>query len=188
MKMEYRKNSLTARLLSVGEVADFLGVHPSTVRRWGKKGLLKSYAIGLGNNLRFKQEDILNFLHKYQQGGTHWVSLDSGLSKGGTKAIREGDGKMRDVRGRAGCEAEGNSARTRTAVKAYSTWYEFKKDFEKKLGHSLLNWDWMELKPKAPLPWTGSHMKAALLAVARFQTGRRRHKSCSRKLALGGKS
>ena len=48
-------------------------------------------------------------------------------------------------------------------------WYEFKKDFEKELGHSLLNWDWMELKPKAPLPWTDSHMKAALLAAARFQ-------------------
>jgi excisionase family DNA binding protein len=55
---------LPARLLAVGEVARFLGVHTSTVRRWEKQGLLKSYAIGLRNSLRFKQEDVLSFLNK----------------------------------------------------------------------------------------------------------------------------
>lgn len=55
---------LPARLLAVGEVARFLGVHTSTVRRWEKKGLLKSYAIGLRRSLRFKQEDVLSFLKK----------------------------------------------------------------------------------------------------------------------------
>ena len=55
---------LPARLLAVGEVARFLGVHTSTVRRWEKQGLLKSYAIGLRNSLRFKQEDVLSFLDK----------------------------------------------------------------------------------------------------------------------------
>jgi excisionase family DNA binding protein len=55
---------LPARLLAVGEVAHFLGVHTSTVRRWEKQGLLKSYAIGLRNSLRFKQEDVLSFLNK----------------------------------------------------------------------------------------------------------------------------
>ncbi len=64
LKMEYQGNKLPARLLAVSEVARFLGVHSSTVRRWEKKKLLKSYTIGLRHNLRFKQEDILNFLRE----------------------------------------------------------------------------------------------------------------------------
>ncbi len=48
----------------------------------------------------------------------------------------------------------------------YATWYGFKKDLEKHSGRSLLNWEWLEIKPKAPLPWSDSHMHRALLAVA----------------------
>jgi excisionase family DNA binding protein len=64
MEMKYVESKLPARLLAVDEVAHFLGVHSSTVRRWERMGLLKSYPIGPRNNLRFKQEDILNFLDK----------------------------------------------------------------------------------------------------------------------------
>ena len=64
MATEYGESKLPARLLSVNEVAQFLGIHSSTVRRWEKRGLLKSYAIGLRHNLRFKQEDVLKFLDK----------------------------------------------------------------------------------------------------------------------------
>ena len=64
VEIEYSNNKLPARLLGVGEVAHFLGVHSSTVRRWEKKGLLKSYAIGLRRSLRFKQEDVLMFLDR----------------------------------------------------------------------------------------------------------------------------
>ena len=66
-RIEYNENKLPARLLAVAEVAHFLGVHSSTVRRWEKKGLLKSYAIGLRRSLRFKQEDVLRFLSKSQK-------------------------------------------------------------------------------------------------------------------------
>ena len=57
---------LPARLLDVDEVAHFLVVHASTVRRWEKKGLLKSHSIGLRRNLRFRQDDILNFINSKQ--------------------------------------------------------------------------------------------------------------------------
>ena len=69
IKTEYPESNLPARLLAINEVACFLGVHSSTVRRWGKEGLLKSYSIGLGRNLRFKQEDVLNFLDECQGEG-----------------------------------------------------------------------------------------------------------------------
>ena len=68
METEYIEHKLPARLLTVDEVARFLGVHSSTIRRWEKRGLLKSYPIGLRNNLRFKQEDILNFLLRARKG------------------------------------------------------------------------------------------------------------------------
>jgi excisionase family DNA binding protein len=58
----YVENKLPARLLAVDEVAHFLGVHSSTVRRWERIGLLQSHPIGPRNNLRFRQEDILKFL------------------------------------------------------------------------------------------------------------------------------
>ena len=81
MKTEYHENELSARLLSVSEVARFLGVHSSTVRRWGKKGLLRSYAIGLRHDLRFKQEDVFKFLNKCRVRGANGALLDGGLNK-----------------------------------------------------------------------------------------------------------
>jgi excisionase family DNA binding protein len=63
---ENSEERLPARLLDVDEVAHFLGVHASTVRRWEKKRLLKSHSIGLRRNLRFRQDDILNFINSRQ--------------------------------------------------------------------------------------------------------------------------
>ncbi len=55
----------------------------------------------------------------------------------------------------------------------YTTWSGFKKDLETKSGYTLLNWRWLEVKPKAPLPWNDSHMKAALSTVAGFKKSRK---------------
>jgi excisionase family DNA binding protein len=74
METEYSENKLPARLLPVNEVAHFLSVHSGTIRRWGQRGLLKSYSIGLHHNLRFKQEDVLNFLDKCREESAHRVS------------------------------------------------------------------------------------------------------------------
>ena len=89
VETEYSENKLPARLLPIGEVARFLGVHSSTVRRWEKKGLLKSYAIGLGHNLMFKQEDVLHFLDKCQDKNARGVSSNSRLDKGRHKIKAE---------------------------------------------------------------------------------------------------
>ena len=68
VEIEYRESRLPSRLLTVREVARFLSVHSNSVRRWEKNGLLKSYAIGIRNNLRFTQEEVLDFLNKCQKG------------------------------------------------------------------------------------------------------------------------
>jgi len=90
METEYPESKLPARLLPVSEVARFLGVHSNTVRRWEKGGLLKSYAIGLRHNLRFKQEDVLDFLDKCQEESAHRLSLNGSLDRGRHKTKPEG--------------------------------------------------------------------------------------------------
>ena len=56
----------------------------------------------------------------------------------------------------------------------YTTWYEFKKDCENILGHSLLNETWLNVKPSNPLPWNDADVIAVLLLVGRLRraTGR----------------
>jgi len=49
-------------MLTTSDVAHLLGLHPNTVRRWSKKGILKLYRIGARGDRRFKREDIDSFL------------------------------------------------------------------------------------------------------------------------------
>ncbi len=51
-------------MLTTRDVAHLLGVHPNTVRRWSKRGILKSYRIGARFDRRFKREDIDSFLEE----------------------------------------------------------------------------------------------------------------------------
>ena len=49
-------------MLTIGDVAKCLGVHPNTVRNWSDKGILKAYRIGPRCDRRFRREDIDDFL------------------------------------------------------------------------------------------------------------------------------
>lgn len=54
----------------------------------------------------------------------------------------------------------------------YPTWYEFKKDLEKHAGHSLLNDEWLRVKPAAPLPWRESRLHSSLQRLERIENRR----------------
>ncbi len=51
-------------MLTTGEVARMFNVHPSTVRRWHNRKLLKGYRIGPRADRRYRREDIDLFLGK----------------------------------------------------------------------------------------------------------------------------
>ena len=48
------------------------------------------------------------------------------------------------------------------ALISYETWYDFKKELQRRSGLVLLNRAWFEIKPRDPLPWNEIHMKTAL--------------------------
>jgi hypothetical protein len=54
----------------------------------------------------------------------------------------------------------------------YLTWYEFKKDLERKSGRRLLNSDWLRVKPDTSLPWNGSLLRSSLDTLARLNRDR----------------
>ena len=68
LKVGISKSELPQKMLAVKEVASILNIHPNTVRRWEKQGLLKSYNIGPRRSVRFKQEDIIDFLNRSKNG------------------------------------------------------------------------------------------------------------------------
>ena len=52
-------------ILTTGGVACLLEVHPSTVRRWSNREVIKSYRIGSRCDRRFRQEDISRLLAEF---------------------------------------------------------------------------------------------------------------------------
>jgi excisionase family DNA binding protein len=52
-------------LMTCVEVAEFLRVHVSSVRRWSRSGRLKAYKVGGRGDWRYKHNDVLAFLCSY---------------------------------------------------------------------------------------------------------------------------
>jgi len=50
---------------------------------------------------------------------------------------------------------------------SYVTWYEFKKDLQKEANYIVLNKEWLQIKPRAPLPWDGSFVQSILLKLSK---------------------
>lgn len=63
MEPKAYESELLDRMLTVNEIAHLLHIHPRTVRRWEKKGQLKSYRFGPKSVIRFKREDLSNFIN-----------------------------------------------------------------------------------------------------------------------------
>ena len=49
-------------LLSVGQAAAVLSVHPDTVRRWATSGLLNVYRVGPRRDRRFHRSEVIRLL------------------------------------------------------------------------------------------------------------------------------
>ena len=53
-----------SKLLKLSEASELLNVHPNTLRKWDKKGILKAVRFGERKDRRYKKEDLLKILKK----------------------------------------------------------------------------------------------------------------------------
>jgi DNA-binding transcriptional MerR regulator len=51
-------------LLTISKTAEILSVHPNTLRKWEKKGILIPVRFGERKDRRYKKEDILKLIQK----------------------------------------------------------------------------------------------------------------------------
>jgi excisionase family DNA binding protein len=58
-----RSKSDGKAIMTCDEVAEFLRVHVSSVRRWSRSGKLRAYKLGGRGDWRYRQQDVLAFLY-----------------------------------------------------------------------------------------------------------------------------
>ena len=61
--MAIRGKSDAKAIMTCDEVAEFLRVHVSSVRRWSRSGKLRAYKLGGRGDWRYRQQDVLAFLY-----------------------------------------------------------------------------------------------------------------------------
>lgn len=52
------------KLLKISETSEMLNVHPNTLRKWDKKGILKAVRFGERGDRRYKKEDVIKLIEK----------------------------------------------------------------------------------------------------------------------------
>ena len=58
------KQNSKNQLLTLREACELLKVHPNTLRKWDKKGILKAVRFGERKDRRYRKEDIMKLLNK----------------------------------------------------------------------------------------------------------------------------
>jgi excisionase family DNA binding protein len=62
-KITNGKKSGEKAIMTCDEVAEFLRVHVSSVRRWSRGGKLRAYKVGGRGDWRYRKQDVLAFLY-----------------------------------------------------------------------------------------------------------------------------
>jgi len=62
-KMGGRSGGVTKEIMTCDEVAEYLRVHVSSVRRWSRSGKLLAYKVGGRGDWRYREQDVLAFLY-----------------------------------------------------------------------------------------------------------------------------
>ena len=63
-----RRMEESEQVMTSTEVADFLRVNLSSVRRWSRDGKLKGYRLGGQGDWRYLKSDVLAFFYKNSNG------------------------------------------------------------------------------------------------------------------------
>lgn len=51
------------KLLKLSEAAEILNVHPNTLRKWDRKGILKAVRFGERKDRRYRKEDVMKLVN-----------------------------------------------------------------------------------------------------------------------------
>ena len=63
-------NKLSGKeIMTCDEVAEYLRVHVSSVRRWSRSGKLTAYKVGGRGDWRYREKDVLAFLYDTGEEG-----------------------------------------------------------------------------------------------------------------------
>ncbi len=57
------KNDDLPQLVTLKQASQLLKVHPNTMRKWDKKGILKAVRFGVRKDRRYKNEDIIKLVN-----------------------------------------------------------------------------------------------------------------------------